>query len=195
MQLATVSYFHTFLLSKSHYRPFYLQFAQMCIIFFIFILICLTSLPSTCFLSSSFLCDSIEVRSILCLQSPEAPPVYFFLKNPHYVSYWLFLNPSLRVQVEFYVNENTFKERLKLFFIKNQRSSELSVCNQNSELPLYTSQSYVLLLLLCISSSTCALYMTLYSWECHLFLPVCMEISYFSVSGLFCIYMSIDPIC
>ncbi|XP_072130830.1 potassium channel subfamily T member 2 isoform X1 [Mobula birostris] len=28
-----------------------------------------------------------------------------------------------RVQVEFYVNENTFKERLKLFFIKNQRSS------------------------------------------------------------------------
>lgn len=32
---------------------------------------------------------------------------------------------SLRVQVEFYVNENTFKERLKLFFIKNQRSSEL----------------------------------------------------------------------
>ncbi|XP_015211019.2 potassium channel subfamily T member 2 isoform X1 [Lepisosteus oculatus] len=28
-----------------------------------------------------------------------------------------------RVQIEFYVNENTFKERLKLFFIKNQRSS------------------------------------------------------------------------
>lgn len=26
--------------------------------------------------------------------------------------------------MEFYVNENTFKERLKLFFIKNQRSSE-----------------------------------------------------------------------
>ena len=31
------------------------------------------------------------------------------------------------MQVEFYVNENTFKERLKLFFIKNQRSSELPV--------------------------------------------------------------------
>lgn len=29
-----------------------------------------------------------------------------------------------RVQVEFYVNENTIKERLKLFFIRNQRSSE-----------------------------------------------------------------------
>uniref|UniRef100_A0A1A8GKB2 RCK N-terminal domain-containing protein n=1 Tax=Nothobranchius korthausae TaxID=1143690 RepID=A0A1A8GKB2_9TELE len=30
---------------------------------------------------------------------------------------------NAQVQVEFYVNENTFKERLKLFFIKNQRSS------------------------------------------------------------------------
>ncbi|KTF76001.1 hypothetical protein cypCar_00038067, partial [Cyprinus carpio] len=29
-----------------------------------------------------------------------------------------------RVHVEFYVDENTFKERLKLFFIKNQRSSQ-----------------------------------------------------------------------
>lgn len=34
---------------------------------------------------------------------------------------------SIRVQVEFYVNENTFKERLKLFFIKNQRSSKWNV--------------------------------------------------------------------
>ncbi|GFT43018.1 putative potassium channel [Nephila pilipes] len=30
---------------------------------------------------------------------------------------------SYRVRVEFYVNENTLKERLQLFFIKNQRSS------------------------------------------------------------------------
>ncbi|XP_013908471.1 PREDICTED: potassium channel subfamily T member 2-like [Thamnophis sirtalis] len=29
-----------------------------------------------------------------------------------------------RVQIEFYMNDNTFKERLKLFFIKNQRSSK-----------------------------------------------------------------------
>uniref|UniRef100_A0A8C6PKE7 Potassium sodium-activated channel subfamily T member 1 n=1 Tax=Nothobranchius furzeri TaxID=105023 RepID=A0A8C6PKE7_NOTFU len=35
----------------------------------------------------------------------------------------LSLFPDTTVQVEFYVNENTFKERLKLFFIKNQRSS------------------------------------------------------------------------
>lgn len=39
----------------------------------------------------------------------------------------LSLSASIRVQVEFYVNENTFKERLKLFFIKNQRSSKWAV--------------------------------------------------------------------
>ena len=39
----------------------------------------------------------------------------------------LFFPFPARVQVEFYVNENTFKERLKLFFIKNQRSSEWMV--------------------------------------------------------------------
>nr|CAD7455328.1 unnamed protein product [Timema tahoe] len=33
-----------------------------------------------------------------------------------------------RVRVEYYVNENTFKERLQLYFIKNQRSSEYTVC-------------------------------------------------------------------
>ncbi|KAJ8286572.1 hypothetical protein GJAV_G00040710 [Gymnothorax javanicus] len=37
--------------------------------------------------------------------------------------YCSFLKCPVWVQVEFYVNENTFKERLKLFFIKNQRSS------------------------------------------------------------------------
>lgn len=36
----------------------------------------------------------------------------------------MFLFFVCRVQVEFYMNENTFKERLKLFFIKNQRSSK-----------------------------------------------------------------------
>uniref|UniRef100_A0AAY4AB08 RCK N-terminal domain-containing protein n=1 Tax=Denticeps clupeoides TaxID=299321 RepID=A0AAY4AB08_9TELE len=39
------------------------------------------------------------------------------------INCFAFAAPSFRVQVEFYVNENTFKERLKLFFIKNQRSS------------------------------------------------------------------------
>lgn len=51
----------------------------------------------------------------------EAPAPALSL-NP--LSPGLSLLSSLRVQVEFYVNENTCKERLKLFFIKNQRSSE-----------------------------------------------------------------------
>uniref|UniRef100_A0A8C8DBP9 RCK N-terminal domain-containing protein n=1 Tax=Oncorhynchus tshawytscha TaxID=74940 RepID=A0A8C8DBP9_ONCTS len=52
--------------------------------------------------------------------------------------------PSLsRVQVEFYVNENTFKERLKLFFIKNQRSS-LRIRLFNFSLKLLTCALYVL---------------------------------------------------
>ncbi|CAL8347344.1 unnamed protein product [Lota lota] len=48
-----------------------------------------------------------------------------------------------RVQVEFYVNENTFKERLKLFFIKNQRSS-LRIRLFNLFLKLLTCALYVL---------------------------------------------------
>uniref|UniRef100_A0A3P8XAX8 RCK N-terminal domain-containing protein n=1 Tax=Esox lucius TaxID=8010 RepID=A0A3P8XAX8_ESOLU len=47
------------------------------------------------------------------------------------------------VQVEFYVNENTFKERLKLFFIKNQRSS-LRIRLFNLSLKLLTCALYVL---------------------------------------------------
>lgn len=35
-----------------------------------------------------------------------------------------FLFVCSRVRVEYYVNENTFKERLQLYFIKNQRSSK-----------------------------------------------------------------------
>ena len=34
------------------------------------------------------------------------------------------LSCDCRVRVEYYVNENTFKERLQLYFIKNQRSSK-----------------------------------------------------------------------
>ncbi|KAI4821134.1 hypothetical protein KUCAC02_029082 [Chaenocephalus aceratus] len=48
-----------------------------------------------------------------------------------------------RVQVEFYVNENTFKERLKLFFIKNQRSS-LRIRLFNFSLKILTCALYVL---------------------------------------------------
>uniref|UniRef100_A0A668W4Q5 RCK N-terminal domain-containing protein n=1 Tax=Oreochromis aureus TaxID=47969 RepID=A0A668W4Q5_OREAU len=50
---------------------------------------------------------------------------------------------SLKVQVEFYVNENTFKERLKLFFIKNQRSS-LRIRVFNFSLKLLTCLLYII---------------------------------------------------
>uniref|UniRef100_A0AAY4C369 RCK N-terminal domain-containing protein n=1 Tax=Denticeps clupeoides TaxID=299321 RepID=A0AAY4C369_9TELE len=51
------------------------------------------------------------------------------------------------VQVEFYVNENTFKERLKLFFIKNQRSS-LRVRLFNFFLKVLSCLLYILRVLL-----------------------------------------------
>ncbi|XP_078685144.1 potassium channel subfamily T member 2-like isoform X3 [Branchiostoma floridae x Branchiostoma belcheri] len=51
---------------------------------------------------------------------PPLPPRYRFrdLILGEYAS-----QDEDRVQVEFYVNENTFKERLQIYFIKNQRSS------------------------------------------------------------------------
>uniref|UniRef100_A0A8C5GU27 RCK N-terminal domain-containing protein n=1 Tax=Gouania willdenowi TaxID=441366 RepID=A0A8C5GU27_GOUWI len=70
---------------------------------------------------------------------PPLPPRYRF-------SYLLpgdqtFQNDD-RVQVEFYVNENTFKERLKLFFIKNQRSS-LRIRLFNFALKILTCVLYI----------------------------------------------------
>uniref|UniRef100_A0A8C5B5R9 RCK N-terminal domain-containing protein n=1 Tax=Gadus morhua TaxID=8049 RepID=A0A8C5B5R9_GADMO len=65
------------------------------------------------------------------------------------------------VQVEFYVNENTFKERLKLFFIKNQRSS-LRIRLFNLSLKLLTCALYVLrflIPLLRLTSSHCPVMM------------------------------------
>uniref|UniRef100_A0AAV2MQK7 RCK N-terminal domain-containing protein n=1 Tax=Knipowitschia caucasica TaxID=637954 RepID=A0AAV2MQK7_KNICA len=50
---------------------------------------------------------------------------------------------NAQVQVEFYVNENTFKERLKLFFIKNQRSS-LRIRLFNFSLKILTCVLYIL---------------------------------------------------
>uniref|UniRef100_UPI00398F52A7 potassium channel subfamily T member 2 isoform X2 n=1 Tax=Pristiophorus japonicus TaxID=55135 RepID=UPI00398F52A7 len=52
-----------------------------------------------------------------------------------------------RIQVEFYVNENTFKERLKLFFIKNQRSS-LRIRLFNFSLKLLSCLLYIIRVLL-----------------------------------------------
>ncbi|MEQ2189373.1 hypothetical protein GOODEAATRI_024663 [Goodea atripinnis] len=58
----------------------------------------------------------------LFLHSGEQTPVVLFLFNLPMLN----KETTSVVQVEFYVNENTFKERLKLFFIKNQRSSKSS---------------------------------------------------------------------
>ncbi|KYO37773.1 potassium channel subfamily T member 2 isoform D [Alligator mississippiensis] len=52
-----------------------------------------------------------------------------------------------RVQIEFYMNENTFKERLKLFFIKNQRSS-LRIRLFNFSLKLLSCLLYIIRVLL-----------------------------------------------
>ncbi|KAI1904764.1 hypothetical protein AGOR_G00009050 [Albula goreensis] len=54
---------------------------------------------------------------------------------------------NAQVQVEFYVNENTFKERLKLFFIKNQRSS-LRIRIFNFCLKLLTCLLYIVRVML-----------------------------------------------
>lgn len=113
----TVSDFHTFQRSTNHYHLFYLQFAQLCT-----------------FSSSIFYFFSREkTQSQRKASSQISCSVGFF----PFCFWYVFLislsrlsvsahfpSLSFRVQVEFYVNENTFKERLKLFFIKNQRSSE-----------------------------------------------------------------------
>ncbi|KAI5735860.1 hypothetical protein M8J77_023635 [Diaphorina citri] len=40
-----------------------------------------------------------------------------------FTSHFVTRTLETRVRVEYYVNENTFKERLQLYFIKNQRSN------------------------------------------------------------------------
>ncbi|EEB19234.1 conserved hypothetical protein [Pediculus humanus corporis] len=52
-------------------------------------------------------------------------------------------NDKLTVRVEYYVNENTFKERLQLYFIKNQRSS-LRIRIANLFFKLVTCLLYIL---------------------------------------------------
>ncbi|XP_034452176.1 potassium channel subfamily T member 1 isoform X4 [Hippoglossus hippoglossus] len=64
---------------------------------------------------------------------PPLPPRYRFRdlllgdqtfpNDDRYQEEYSMDSTNAQVQVEFYVNENTLKERLKLFFIKNQRSS------------------------------------------------------------------------
>uniref|UniRef100_A0A674NFQ9 Potassium sodium-activated channel subfamily T member 2b n=1 Tax=Takifugu rubripes TaxID=31033 RepID=A0A674NFQ9_TAKRU len=92
---------------------------------------------------------------------------------------------SLRVQVEFYVNENTFKERLKLFFIKNQRSS-LRVRMFNFALKVLSCLLYIVRVLLdnpqegrqdCFSETMLLVYLSYKGnvWEQVLRVPFILE--------------------
>ncbi|XP_068460712.1 potassium channel subfamily T member 1-like isoform X3 [Clinocottus analis] len=84
---------------------------------------------------------------------PPLPPRYRFrdlllgdqtLQNDdRYQEEYSMDSTNAQVQVEFYVNENTFKERLKLFFIKNQRSS-LRIRLFNFSLKILTCVLYML---------------------------------------------------
>uniref|UniRef100_A0A3P9IJC3 Si:dkey-21e5.1 n=1 Tax=Oryzias latipes TaxID=8090 RepID=A0A3P9IJC3_ORYLA len=84
---------------------------------------------------------------------PPLPPRYrfrdlllgdqTFQNDDRYQEEYSMDSTNAQVQVEFYVNENTFKERLKLFFIKNQRSS-LRIRLFNFALKILTCALYIL---------------------------------------------------
>uniref|UniRef100_A0A8C1DAI3 Potassium sodium-activated channel subfamily T member 2b n=1 Tax=Cyprinus carpio carpio TaxID=630221 RepID=A0A8C1DAI3_CYPCA len=100
----------------------------------------------------------------------------------------VYLQPNIiipfRVQVEFYVNENTFKERLKLFFIKNQRSS-LRVRLFNFFLKVLSCLLYIVRVLLddpreerdCFSETMLLVYLSYKGnvWEQVLRIPFILE--------------------
>uniref|UniRef100_A0A8C1YZT7 RCK N-terminal domain-containing protein n=1 Tax=Cyprinus carpio TaxID=7962 RepID=A0A8C1YZT7_CYPCA len=100
----------------------------------------------------------------------------------------IYLQPNIiipfRVQVEFYVNENTFKERLKLFFIKNQRSS-LRVRLFNFFLKVLSCLLYIVRVLLddpreerdCFSETMLLVYLSYKGnvWEQVLRIPFILE--------------------
>uniref|UniRef100_A0A7N6A8J8 RCK N-terminal domain-containing protein n=1 Tax=Anabas testudineus TaxID=64144 RepID=A0A7N6A8J8_ANATE len=113
---------------------------------------------SYCLLSSNLPTvptSSLQLKEIVCLVKPLHPNL-----QVHYVRSLCIMSHEniahetdiavrfevvslIKVQVEFYVNENTFKERLKLFFIKNQRSS-LRIRLFNFSLKILTCALYIL---------------------------------------------------
>ncbi|XP_064346739.1 potassium channel subfamily T member 1 isoform X7 [Camelus dromedarius] len=100
--------------------------------------------------SSVRLCPRLvwESRPSICLSTPLSTLMCPLRSVPRLHVEDFSLDSSLsQVQVEFYVNENTFKERLKLFFIKNQRSS-LRIRLFNFSLKLLTCLLYIVRVLL-----------------------------------------------
>uniref|UniRef100_A0A672HTJ2 Potassium channel, subfamily T, member 1 n=1 Tax=Salarias fasciatus TaxID=181472 RepID=A0A672HTJ2_SALFA len=77
------------------------------------------------------------------IHTPMEAPVTQGAPSIHWEPFGLQCLAQGVVQVEFYVNENTFKERLKLFFIKNQRSS-LRIRVFNFSLKLLTCLLYII---------------------------------------------------
>ncbi|KAK1792010.1 hypothetical protein P4O66_001793 [Electrophorus voltai] len=82
--------------------------------------------------NSGVILDSSALRMAdVDSEVPPLPPRYrfrdlllgdqSFQNDDRYSEEYSMDSTNAQVQVEFYVNENTFKERLKLFFIKNQR--------------------------------------------------------------------------
>lgn len=74
----------------------------------------------SCLLLSSLSLALIQSRLTTCKCNSLMISILFSFRSFSLIFFFFFF----RVRVEYYVNENTLKERLQLYFIKNQRSSK-----------------------------------------------------------------------
>lgn len=93
-------------------------------------------------------------------------PTYSLFSTAPPQIYFILFAFFCRVRVEFFTNEKSFKERLQLYFIKNQRSSAKKKNNWNWAKPvlIHTSAAFVSglrirIFNLFIKLLSCALYM------------------------------------
>eukprot|EP00069_Balaena_mysticetus_P017009 bmy_10115T0 len=76
--------------------------------------------------------NNVQTFHIIIVQRIQSKLCSLTFKDHQFryqITYEIIQAALFRVQVEFYMNENTFKERLKLFFIKNQRSMPYTLVN------------------------------------------------------------------